>query len=744
MDPTRHRDPASAKKANHADYVKPIAAADAPLREAHNTIDPSSPAYSARSLDAKGDEKPLRNAWPTTEATPARSRRSRADRTPAQVKAVLTERKRRSSAGLMLKQAKELTPGGLLRALSRMPDLPPPTPEEIEHELATASPADSTSRRNSYIPKRSSLLAKGNQHPSSPFAADSPAKEETTDAAPPVFFPQSIPPSNETADTLQASRRLSRSIPQRPSAFSRATSDHEVSRRRSSIASVASVEAARRASVVPEDLSRFLVRRRRPMDVASEKGEESMLLDVLEGEGHTARYSLGPEGRFSIGSELGSHSLRDISFGHPDDPTDSPQQAPRNSARPSLASAYGDLSAPRLSLPASFVGDEGKTTAQLGGLVSEDDQAAFEQHDFGGAFDDEVDHFDGEGVDEAGGSDQEGKEEHPADRMPWEDKGKSRAFDDDGVEGDVWKTAAEGAGDGFGGSTVALPTPPPLAKVALNRKKRLDPARTKKQKKQRYTCTGEPIPDLPRSRQKVLFQHFLGPDVKMDESSVDALMDASQDFFAGLMQDATAAAGRAGRTSTVKETDMIRAMYDHHLLSSRLPLPSLARQLGVDRELQTMIDSLSASMPLDGLGMSTARLKTRRKKKTKRADEEEGLEDEDGSQEEAVGEGVAESEEGEQEEDEDEPSSPPPRKTKPRKPPVAIASKATVKRVAAKVAQERTKKQAKRRRSSGTSAQSKEERRAKKRVVASGRVLRRDKDENVLHSSSDEADVFSD
>ncbi|GAA5822022.1 hypothetical protein JCM11251_004829 [Rhodosporidiobolus azoricus] len=580
--------PGSGRKVSHSEYVRAIAAADTPFRDTVNTAlndaVPSPSKYGGITSD--------RMVPPTSAQTPARRRRSRADRTPAQVQAVLTERKRRSSAGL-LKPAKELTPGGLLRALSRLPDLPPPTPEEADNDTSSQTLAASTSsRRDSYHPRRSSLLANGSAHPSSSHEhLFSPQPIVTTEKE--HASPRSTPSSVKVADTLLASQRLSRSFSRRSSVLSPATSAGYRARR-SSIASVASVEAGRRASVVPEDLSKYLVRRRRMTDLMSEKGgEDSMMLDANGAD--LSQYSTGPEGRFSMGSEL----ARDESFAQLD--LGSPGNASASGSRLSLTSALGNLSAARLSLPISLAGadeDEVKSpkgTADVNINGAEAVVEDFPQDDFGGGFDREQ---------------SDGEEVEPSDKYD------------------------------------ALPTPPALAQIALNRKKRLlgsTSSRAKRPKKQRYTRAGEPIPDLPRSRQKALFQHFLGPNVRMEETAIEALMDASQDFFAALMEDASASAVRAGRNSTINENDIIRAMQDQHLLTSKVPLSALSRQLGVDRELQSVIDGLK-------LGVSRGRKPAKGKK--------EALED--------VQEEDEEPTEAEGEVEEEEEPAPPPKKAKKR------------------------------------------------------------------------------
>jgi hypothetical protein len=47
----------------------------------------------------------------------------------------------------------------------------------------------------------------------------------------------------------------------------------------------------------------------------------------------------------------------------------------------------------------------------------------------------------------------------------------------------------------------------------------------------RYTEDGTPVPDLPKSRVKSLFQHFLGSNSKLEPDGLEAVMDASVPFF---------------------------------------------------------------------------------------------------------------------------------------------------------------------------------------------------------------------
>ncbi|GAA5854576.1 hypothetical protein JCM8547_004894 [Rhodosporidiobolus lusitaniae] len=724
--------PGSGRKISHSETVRAIALADTPRALRETTY----AAQSAASSLHDGDTD-LKAASAFAE-TPARRRRSRVDRTPAQVKSVLSERKRRSSAGL-LKPVKELTPGGLLRALSRMPDLPPPTPEDSVNDPSSATrPSASASRRQSYIPNRSSLLASRSSRSSFGSVVASPENREVSQ---PV--PSSSPGAAVSVADLNASQRSSFSHRRRSSAADTvvALSEANQSRRSSvaSIVSVASVEAARRASVLPVDLSRFLTRRRRITEAESEKGEGSVLLDEGVQE-HDSRYSLGGQsGRFSMGSELG----RDLSFANPD--MNSPGKASASGSRLSLASAYGNLSAARLSLPISLDGagaeeeelrlsDEAKDGVQ-------NLEGDGEQGEYGGGYDEEevaAFEYDAAGA-EQNEHELEGDGDEAAERIPWEEKGKGRAAEgEEDQSEEVWTSAAHGVDygcvylspllcsscrtqsllvsiDSFD-EPIALPSPPPLAQVALNRKNRLrgsTVSKTKRKKKQRYTRTGESVPDLPRTRQKSLFQHFLSPGVKLENDAVDALMDASQDFFAVLMQDASAAALRSGRNSTINEDDLLRAFYDQRLLTSKLPISSLARQLGVGRELQSLIDGLGVGELASGKGRKRG---SGRKGKEKLEEVEEE---------------VDESMKGDAEDDEDEedgegmpPSLPKQKKRAPAQPRSAKAEDPPKKR---------------RRSSTGTAG-----RRAKRASAAGRKRSTKNETEALLDASSgDEGDVFS-
>ncbi|GAA6037863.1 hypothetical protein JCM8097_005077 [Rhodosporidiobolus ruineniae] len=708
---TPGRTPGSGRKISHSDYVRAIAAADTPLRTL-NTDAPSR--LTSAPLDGvKKDDENADASAAEADATPAKRRRSTINQTPAQVKLLIAGRRRRSS----IKPGKELTPGGLLRALSRMPDLPPPTPDEADDNSRSHTLAASTSsRRDSYIPNRASLLSNHSRRTSlaSSYLAEEPSLSHSDSS------PRSA--GSNDASHADPSHRLSLASSHRSSVFSEAaTASHAP--RRSSIASVASVEAARRASGVA-DLSRFLVRRGRMSEAVSEMGEGSMM-KIDEEMDEKGRYSMDPEGRFSMGSELG----RDLSLAY--DEHDSPGKASTSASRLSLASAYGNLSAGRLSLPVSLAGETeagevlGEEDGEVLGEADGDEprSAAFEeddfqQNDFGGGYSDaEADQIAADSERDAG---VEEDDEDMGDRIPWADKGKGRASEVDGFgdeeDESVGATAGEGAYEGFE-DAVRLPTPPPLAQVAINRKKRLDSAaKPKRTKKQRYTRTGEPVPDLPKSRQKALFQHFLGPGIKMDDEAVEALMDASQDFFSVLLHDASKAAKRAGRSSTINEADMIRAMKDHRLLPASLPVPSLARQLTADRELLDLIEQLGP----DGLGVGVKRRRggggNGRKKRLEEVEEEE---------------------EEEEDEEEEEPPRPPPRK---KRPSAAAAKSGKTQTTRSAKENEPAAKEAKKRRRSSTSTS---DGRATKRRVSKAAAAKAAAEE-PLDASSGGEDVFSD
>ncbi|BGP39045.1 hypothetical protein JCM10450v2_003002 [Rhodotorula kratochvilovae] len=630
--------PASARKISHSEYIRAIAAADTPLREStDNTLNHARQSLGTTLHDAK--DRIIKTAGEDAMQTPAKRRRSMRDRTPKQVQAVLSERKRRMSASAV---RKEHTPGGLLRALSRMSDLPPPTPSEAEFDLS-ASTSSSIDRRASYIPRRSSLAAI-TEHSSPGFDPSTlPAHVDLSildgeDGDPSLSqHDTSTTSAAEVSALLLPSRRLSRafshsrrSVPLlSPPPTDLLAQGLEAGLRRDSLASVASVEQGRRAAPLAEDLTRFLVRRGPRKSELERDADEDGEADV---EGYRFAASMAA-GRFSMGSELG----RDASLA-PSELT-SPAHS-LSASRLSLASGFADLSAARLSLPVSLAdeADEADDVREEEHEQRADEQQEHFEPDFGGGFDDE------DALSQAGFADErdddEADEVDLEDRIPWADKGKGRAPGDDMEMGDMeegrdvgalagtfdWMQA--GFEDRYGSEApLELPHPPPLSRLAQNRQKR-PPSSTaaKKPKKQRYTRTGEPVPDLPRAKQKALFRHFLGAGVKMDEGAVDALMDASQAFFASLMDDASDSARRAGRTSLVNEGDVVDAMRSHRLLSSKVPLSSLARQLGVDRELQSVVDGITLNVA-KGEGPK-GKKRQRGKKRVKEESEEEEDEDE--------------------------------------------------------------------------------------------------------------------
>ncbi|GAA6005418.1 uncharacterized protein JCM10292_007342 [Rhodotorula paludigena] len=585
------RTPGSGRKISHSEYVRAIAAADTPLRESR--LANLAPATEDDTLLTKSTAKTMHAGLTEAAAlqTPAKRRRSMRDRTPKQVQAVLSERKRRMSAmsPACLFWLSNLRPN----AVPPVPDLPPPTPDDSDE----TSYAPVSLRRDSYIPRRSSLAPVA-EHASSPFGR-SLGPNDSTQVADASFSSHdtSMSSATEVAGSLLPSRRLSRSFSEGRASIpllSPAASERSRSRRSSilsvaSVASVASVERGRRAAPLAEDLSRFLVRRGpgRDADKHDEAGGEMDREDL-------SQHDFGAVGRFSMGSELG----RETSFAPSE--VDSPAAASTSGTRLSIASGFADLSAARLSLPLSLA-DEGDLARDAEEVQEQGDAMSFPQFgpedhefelpEFGGGFEDEQDGEIG------------AEEEEEAERIPWEAKGKGRAVEEEAGENAYSDVADDGAYDWVGQHFAAgpeptlpegLPTPPPLALVAENRKKRLAPAGSRAgNKKQRFTRNGDPVVDLPRSKQKALFQQFLGPSVKLDEAAVEALMDASQDFFATLTKSASHAASRAGRSSVINESDVVTAMHAQRLLSTKVPLSSLARQLGVDRELQTIVDGIT-------------------------------------------------------------------------------------------------------------------------------------------------------
>ncbi|ORY53399.1 hypothetical protein BCR35DRAFT_17906 [Leucosporidium creatinivorum] len=177
----------------------------------------------------------------------------------------------------------------------------------------------------------------------------------------------------------------------------------------------------------------------------------------------------------------------------------------------------------------------------------------------------------------------EHEEEDEGERIPWESKGKGRALDEEGevdfgAEGPVdeqeeggWQEDEDEQMDEQYGSdqeddeagkvaasltSQRLPPAPSLAKVAANRKKRLavggeaGTRTTKKKRTQRFTPTGHPVSDLPLHRQKALLQHFLGPNVKVDEKGMEEVMDACVSLLLSSLSFSSISFFRQGRTTS--------------------------------------------------------------------------------------------------------------------------------------------------------------------------------------------------
>lgn len=81
-----------------------------------------------------------------------------------------------------------------------------------------------------------------------------------------------------------------------------------------------------------------------------------------------------------------------------------------------------------------------------------------------------------------------------------------------------------------------MPKPPTLAKTAANRKKRVKKQRCApcpdlnedrlKHPLHRYTSAGDAVGELPKKLVKSLFLHYLGPNVKLEDGALEAVMDA--------------------------------------------------------------------------------------------------------------------------------------------------------------------------------------------------------------------------
>lgn len=128
------------------------------------------------------------------------------------------------------------------------------------------------------------------------------------------------------------------------------------------------------------------------------------------------------------------------------------------------------------------------------------------------------------------------------------------------------------------------------------------PESTQKRRKrpQRYTSAGLPVPELPRSLIKDLFSHFAGKQTRTSAETLEAVMDASHDFFAQLMADAAKAADRRSGTARVSEADLVKVMTKAGLIGPKVSVQSLGRKFGLPKELQAVLDGLSIEQEKKG------------------------------------------------------------------------------------------------------------------------------------------------
>ncbi|KAM0746525.1 hypothetical protein T439DRAFT_350495 [Meredithblackwellia eburnea MCA 4105] len=474
----------------------------------------------------------------------------------------------------------------MLRALSRMHDLPPPTPDpEISLQEATASQETPKSVR----PVRHSLI--GLSRLGVEINEDATADEN-----------QELSPS-DSESVVEHSLIDQDGVGEEVNYM---TEDHA-----RDVHSRQSVELGRRDSVASSVFRSPGTGRGRLSEADSlllaEGREED---DPFAGDAIAReRYSLksrvsaisleGMGDRSTISSPSGSIAAS-VSASHPR------YSDFANLSATSLKMVELDLTGP---LPDVAIGgleerDKGRESSTLRPLEPRDEQEeSFEyEQDFGGGLDDEEE---GEGGEDL------------TDRIPWEEKGKGKMavekMDDDMAEMneeeedilDVDPDQGTGfEGMGFSDDERDAGRSAEFAKLKQAKPKLFTTQRTGKKLKQRYTSDGREIPSLPNSFVKSLFLHYLGAGskVKLDLSALDAVVDASHEFFEQLVQDSEIIARNAGRKTRLQESDVVNVLYRQKVLTPSMGLQALSRQHGLDRELQTVVDGMASIVESEMIG----------------------------------------------------------------------------------------------------------------------------------------------
>ncbi|KAK4703339.1 hypothetical protein P7C70_g2878, partial [Phenoliferia sp. Uapishka_3] len=574
-----------------------------------------------------------------SQSTPQPSRRrSMKDRTPRQVQSVLSARKSKTnnaSARKMLqstgKQLNDQTPMHLMRTLSRMGDMPPPTPDEEPQE---------DGRRDSLLSRRGASqlgdlgeeeadsegsLSHVSENASDPAVGDlgddegrPPTPQQRAEATTPDHpsSARTLPSSStQMADLL---RIANHPLPPRPvfnpfliiksaglasacgsqpkpSQFSQ---DDGFDPRRASAHSTWSVEDGRRQSIATslggspghEDNPELYFQNGSSPGALSIRGRISGVSSAEFGDGSGERM----ENSSNWLSDYPEGSAANLLYG-----ADNLEKRRRTFGSVGPRSDDGELEGAKANLPGRR--DSVKTFGDINAEVEEVDFL----DDFGGGGDMSDYYNIAEGPEDL------------TDRIPWDEKGKGPIEEEEGdeeVEGADEVVEQEAGLEGFSDEEepvikTNMSKAPSLTKTAAHRKKRI--------KKQRFTSDGCPVPDLPMSLVKSLFQHYLGPNVKLDLGTLDAVMDASHDFFDQMINDASAFARHAGR-ERLAESDLVTMMYRERVLSEKCSLQALGRQHGLDRELQGLIDAMGP----DGKGTGSGGRKRKRKARGDSDDEQ--------------------------------------------------------------------------------------------------------------------------
>ncbi|CEH15749.1 PITH DOMAIN-CONTAINING PROTEIN 1 [Ceraceosorus bombacis] len=132
---------------------------------------------------------------------------------------------------------------------------------------------------------------------------------------------------------------------------------------------------------------------------------------------------------------------------------------------------------------------------------------------------------------------------------------------------------------------------------------------TKRRKSRLSPYTGNPVPPLPASFLSGLFGTFVTPasamssaaafgagvkNIKVEKAALDAVDDASHEFFATFSQKLADQATRSGRNGTITEGDVVAVMKAEGFVTPRQSVSSLARRF-LPKEFSDLVTPLPKS-----------------------------------------------------------------------------------------------------------------------------------------------------